>query len=73
MDRGRLEEVKREVVRRYPELSGVEPKISPGAEGLTLLTFRAQVETPEGVRLALVVHATVDGQGRLLKLSASKG
>jgi hypothetical protein len=80
--------VKKKVVREFPELAGVEPTCSPAkmerelAEKLNVslpkktgqvyvLTFRTVIPG-EDASMIRVVRATVERDGRVIKLSVSK-
>jgi len=59
------------VARRFPELGGVRPTASGPAERKTF-TFAKNVEIAPGRTLRQVVRVTVDGNGRILKVAASR-
>jgi hypothetical protein len=72
-----MERVRQAVLEQCPELDGVEPTVSartsPASGGETfVLTFRQRVELEGGDYMTRIVRVTVDEQGQVIKLTASR-
>jgi hypothetical protein len=71
MDARTLDAVCSQVYRRFPAVNGCRPSIQPlGAN--SLLIFRGKAETENGKSINLVVRATVDETGKIIKISSSR-
>lgn len=67
------EAVCEKVARQYPEMRGVRPKESSSGPN-RVYTFRKTLPVaPDGPRVTITVRATVDRDGRVVKVVASKG
>lgn len=85
---GSMRVAKAEIYRRFPEMDGIEPSLEeravparnmpgeaesePAAEKVYVLTFRKEVVAQDGTTLTQVVRATVDGEGNIVKVVASR-
>ncbi len=72
-----MERARQAVLEQCPDLDGVEPTVaartSPASGGETfVLTFRQQVELEDGSHMTRIVRVTVDEQGQVIKLTASR-
>ncbi len=76
-----VENICREVYRRFPELRGRRPRIqpfnlerpsSPSASVKYLLTFRGSATTANSKALPYLVRVVVSAQGKILKMSMSR-
>ncbi len=77
-----VENICREVFRRFPELRGKRPRIqpfsleqrtsSPNASPKFLLTFQGKALTSTKKTLPYVVRVVVSAQGKILKMSMSR-
>lgn len=72
MDTALIDRICREVYRKYPEVSGIKPRVRATAEGPTSLIFEVRVQTADGHPMRRIVRASVSPEGRILKMSASK-
>ncbi len=76
-----VENICREVYRRFPELRGRRPRIQPfklehaslsSASPKFLLTFHGRATTADNKTLPYIVRVVVSAQGKILKLSTSR-
>ncbi len=67
------EKVCAEVVRRFPEMAGIEPAVSPLPNANQLFTFKVQSAAEDGAPISRIVKVTVDQKGNLLKVTSSRG
>ncbi len=76
LERAAIERVKRTVQERFAGIADVEPTVQALAGGasppLYVLTFRQEAEREDGGRITRTVRVTVDGEGKIVKLSASR-
>lgn len=72
MDHTLLHPINQEVYRRFPELRGVKPKMQKLAEN-TLLIYQSQVCLPDNKLLQRSVRVVVNEQGKIVKISTSRG
>ncbi len=76
-----VENICREVYRRFPELRGRRPRIQPfklertsqsRASPKFMLTFHGRATTADNKMLPYIVRVVVSAQGKILKLSTSR-
>ena len=72
MDHTLLHPINQEVYRRFPGLRGVKPKMQKLAEN-TLLIYQSQVSLPDNKLLQRSVRVVVNEQGKIVKISTSRG
>jgi len=77
MDAKIVSSVCSQIYRRFPEVNNVRPKVqtqptSSSASPIYLLIFKGAVTTADGKTLARIVRATVDEQGKILKVTTSR-
>jgi hypothetical protein len=71
MDTRTLDAVCSQVYRRFPAVNGCHPSIQ--AQGTnSLLIFRGKASSENGKIIAIVVRATVDASGKVVKMSSSR-
>ena len=71
---------KKLVRAEFPEMAGAEPSIDQNkarskdgtARSVFVLTFKKSIPLPDGGQLRRVVRVTMDQEGEVIKLSASK-
>lgn len=73
MNAAAVQKVNREVAARNPKLEGKRPKISEQAPGRYLLVYAYVDELPGNRRLEQNVRVVADDEGRILKMSTSRG
>jgi len=70
-----IDKASQEVYKKYPDLKGVKPKVTPreGANSTdTLLVYTKKVSGPGGKQINRIVRAVVDEKGKVKKVSTSK-
>lgn len=77
MDTKKIKEITQRVYQRYPSLRGISPQVREvfvpeiGQKRFTL-TFRKVSITENNKRIPKWIRATVNEQGKILKISSSK-
>lgn len=80
MNEKTIENICKEVYRRFPEIQGTKPKIQPyrpsGAKSAavstkSVLVFQGGGATTSGKLLTYVVRVVVDADGKILRMSMS--
>jgi hypothetical protein len=68
-----VEAARRAILERFPDMAGMScsSEAAPAA-GKYIVTARRNARTADGRTLERVVRATVDEQGRVLRVSTSK-
>ena len=70
-----IDKISNEVYRKYPDLMGIKPKVTP-REGVkssdTLLIYQKKVSGPGGKSINRIVRAVADESGKIKKISTSK-
>ncbi|MCU0488731.1 MAG: hypothetical protein MUE67_07245 [Anaerolineales bacterium] len=72
MDHTLLTPINQEVYRRFPELRGVKPSMQKLAQN-TLLIYQSLVSLPGNKTLQRSVRVVVNEQGKIVKISTSRG
>jgi hypothetical protein len=77
MNRSTIAKLNRQVIRQFPEMKGVEPKVKPGPQTRDgcqrfTLTYRGKAELPGGRKLSRIVRVVSDESGQILRISTSK-
>jgi hypothetical protein len=75
LTKSQVDAICKRVYSRYPELRGTRPKVKPkraGNQERFLLRFETVVSAADGASLPIIVRATADTNGRILKLSSSR-
>lgn len=70
-----IDHISEEVYRKYPDLKGVKPKITPregDQSSDTLLVYQKKVSGPGGKSINRIVRAVADQNGKIKKISTSK-
>lgn len=74
-----VESLKKQVYRRFPEFTGVRPKIKPfprteSSKGPATyqLTFRLDTQVANGRRLVRWLRVIADDGGKIIKITTSK-
>lgn len=71
--RGVIEAARRAVLQRYPDMAGMRcsGEAAPAA-GKYIVTAKRSAATSDGRSIQRIIRVTVDDQGQILRLSASK-
>jgi hypothetical protein len=83
MDTKVIEKISKNIHNRFPEVSGVKPKVKkqpiPGSEKSSrqdnlnyLLTYKKNVKGIKGQSIPRWVRVVVSGKGKILKITTSK-
>jgi len=78
MKRDIVQKISREIYRRFPEFSGVSPKVKaqntskPSAHPTYLLTFNTKVRLPDKKTMSRWVRVVADDTGKILKTTTSR-
>lgn len=70
-----IDRVSEEVYRKYPDLKGAKPQVTPrmgDTSDDTLLVYSKTVPGPGGKQINRVVRAVADESGKIKKISTSK-
>jgi len=71
MDTGLLEKLCMQVYSKYPEISGVKPKVQAQGEGY-LLVFKNSARASNGVNIQRIIRVVASASGKIIKVSSSK-
>lgn len=71
MSKGRASKVQGYIYRRFPEMKGVQPKVSP-SRGRYIYTFKKKLPVAGGGDLLQVVRVVADEDGEVIKVSVSR-
>ncbi len=78
MKRDIVQKISREIYRRFPEFSGVRPKVKAqntsksSASPTYLLTFNTKVGLPDKKTMSRWVRVVADDTGKILKTTTSR-
>jgi len=79
MDHTNLQQVNREIYRKYPEFDGVSPQVqsnstaqSSAQNGSYILTYRRVVVTANNQKMTRVLRVVVTAAGKIQKISTSR-
>jgi hypothetical protein len=67
-----LARAKKAISQEYPIFRRVQPDVKAQANGAFTLTFRKNVRLPDGANLRQTLRATVNRQGEVLRVVASR-
>ena len=76
MDAKILSKLNKQVVRSFPELANVKPKVSAQSKsadaGTYLVTYKGKANLPGGRSIERIVRVVADGRGHILKMTTSR-
>jgi|WetSurMetagenome_2_1015567.scaffolds.fasta_scaffold1015795_2 hypothetical protein len=72
MDHKQLESICSQVYQRFPEVKGVQPKISTPGDSQTLLIFSGKATTADGKTITRNVRVVVGPTGKIVKMTTSR-
>lgn len=81
MDAKLINSISSQIYRRFPEVSGSEPKVQRQSGSATkgnsdsatyLLTYHGKATTSDGKSIARTVRVVVDSRGKILKVTTSR-
>ncbi len=73
MDSGILEKICSQIYKRYPEFKGKRPKVKAYTDTQHLLIFSTQVEGPDGKAITRSLRVIADENGKIGKVTTSRG
>jgi hypothetical protein len=71
MDQNLLTSICNQVYRKFPETSGVKPKVTTRPEDQYLLVFKTTATTADGRSLPRMVRVVADARGKIIKMTTS--
>lgn len=72
MDRQLLNSVCEQVYRRYPAVSGSQPKVQARPGEQVLLIFSGSSKAADGHKIPHTVRVVVSAEGKIINMSASR-
>jgi len=72
MDNKQIENINKQVIKKYPEVKGIQPTLTPRPGDQVLLVYKASAQTADGRLIDRVVRVVVDDAGKIIKMSTSK-
>jgi hypothetical protein len=72
MNRQILDSVCSQIYRRFPEVSGSQPKVQSRPDDHALLVFQGKGKTADGKSITRTVRVVVDPAGKITKVSTSR-
>jgi hypothetical protein len=76
MDAKILSKLNKQVIKSFPELAHVRPKISAQSKSVEdetyLLTYKSKASLPGGRSMERIVRVVADSRGRILKMTTSR-
>jgi hypothetical protein len=67
-----IESINKQVYKKFPEVHGVNPAITPRPAEQVLLVYKAAAVTADGRPLDRTVRVVADAAGKIIKMSTSK-
>lgn len=68
-----IRKITEQVLKKHPKLAGKLPKISEQSPGNYLLVYRFSDELPGGKSISQTVRVVANEQGKISKISSSRG
>lgn len=72
MERKLIEEICKQVYKKFPEVNGVQPVLSERPENQTLLVFKGSATTADGHTIMRAVRVVADQAGKVVKMTTSR-
>lgn len=72
MDQQLLANVCKQVYRRFPEVSGVMPKVQSRPEGNLLLVFSGMGKGADGCAIPRTIRVVVSSTGKVIRMTTSR-
>ncbi len=72
LSKPKLDAINKKIYQNYPEFKNVSPKKTNQTDGKTVLVYEKSERTADGKPFKLLLRVTVDAEGNILKVSASK-
>ncbi len=68
----KIDGINKKIYQDYPEFRNVSPKKTGQTDGNTVLVYEKNEKTADGHTIKLLLRVTVDAEGNILKVSASR-
>ena len=68
-----IEKVNREIYKKFPNMAGINPKITQQPGNKILLIYKSSGELPGGKTLSQAIRVVVDSNGEVCKITSSRG
>jgi hypothetical protein len=72
MERQQLSSICEQIYRKFPEVSGKQPKVEPQSGDKTLLIFSGSAVAADGRKIARTVRVVVNQSGKIIKVTTSR-
>jgi len=72
MERQQLTSICDQIYRKFPEVSGKQPKVQAQSDDRTLLIFTGAATAADGRKISRTVRVVVDRLGKIIKVSTSR-
>ena len=72
MDSKLIPLINKQVYKKYPEVNGCQPSITPRPGDQVLLVYKAAAFTADGRKIDRAVRVVADAAGKVVKMSTSK-
>jgi hypothetical protein len=67
-----LDEIYHKVYQKFPEVEGKKPVRHSQPDGKTLLVFKGEGKSSNGIKIPRVVRVLIDQNGKILKMTTSR-
>jgi hypothetical protein len=67
-----IESINKQVYKKFPEVQGSNPTLTPRPGEQVLLVYKANVPTADGRTLERTVRVVADASGKIIKMTTSK-
>jgi len=64
--------ISRQIVKKFPQMQGVKPKVSAYGDTGNLLIYTTTQSTASGKKIDLTVRVVVDNGGKIKKITTSR-
>ncbi|NPV56546.1 MAG: hypothetical protein HPY76_07745 [Anaerolineae bacterium] len=67
-----ISSISKQVVKRFPQMQGVRPKVSAYGTSGNLLIYSVSESTASGKKINMTVRVVVDERGKIKKITTSR-
>jgi hypothetical protein len=71
MDRKLIDNISKQIYRKFPEVDGSQPSLSERPDNQTLLIFKGSATTADGHTIQRVIRVVADANGKILRTTTS--
>lgn len=72
MERQLLSSICDQIYRKFPEVSGKQPKVSTQSDDQTLLIFSGSAMAADGRKITRTVRVVASNSGKIIKVTTSR-